>query len=251
MAESIAFHFFPGDSVIHRLDIRFKLAILILLNIFSLNAGTMGLTVLSLMLFTGFVHAKLPIKSALMEIRYFSVLLLFVFVARVLSIPGEVIFEQWFVRISWQGIQSGAMVCYQLFVIAMVSIIFVFTSKPMEIKDSIEWFLRPVPFVPEKSVAIMISLMIRFIPLILEQSKEISDAQNARCIQNRRNPIVKIASLCTTIMRKTFESADDLAYAMEARCFSEERTKPEFSAKRADWFMLGFILLTGAFILIF
>ena len=113
-------------------------------------------------------------------------------------------------------------------------ILFVTSSKISEINAGLQWVLKPLPFVPEKRVAIMISLMIRFLPLILDQGREISNAQKARGIERVKNPVKRLSLFGIALIRRIFETADRLVLAMEARCFSEDRTDPELHFSKTD-----------------
>ena len=84
----------------------------------------------------------------------------------------------------------------------------------------------------------MMSLILRFVPVIFDQAKETNDAQRARGVENRKNPIYRMRKLAIPLIRSTFERADKLAVAMEARCYSENRTDPALSSSRRDWIAL-------------
>ena len=87
----------------------------------------------------------------------------------------------------------------------------------------------------------------RFIPVILHQVRETVEAQKARCVEKRKNPMDRLKKIGLPLLRRTFQTADDLAVAMEARCYSENRTDPEFTANLRDWVVLTVIL--GLFLL--
>jgi energy-coupling factor transporter transmembrane protein EcfT len=84
----------------------------------------------------------------------------------------------------------------------------------------------------------MMSLIVRFMPVIFQQAKETLDAQRARGVENRKNPVYRLVKLGIPILRRTFERADKLALAMEARCYSENRTDPRLSSGIKDWITL-------------
>ncbi len=88
-------------------------------------------------------------------------------------------------------------------------------------------------------VATMLSLVARFMPVIVEQAARTSDAQRARAGENRRNPIRRLTAFGIPLMRRTFETAEHLAVAMEARCYSETRTDPDLTTGRKDWVLFG------------
>jgi energy-coupling factor transporter transmembrane protein EcfT len=183
------------------------------------------------------------LNSGIKELRYFFVLLLFVFVARALSTGGASLIEVKFISISKQGLTAGLLVCWRLVFIVLLGFTLISTTRPAEIKAAVQWYLKPVPLIPEKKVAMMMGLILRFVPLIFDQAAEIADAQKARCVQNRRNPVYRLIKLGFPLMRRTFERADDLVAAIEARGFTENRTDPGLVSHRRDWIAL--LVLSG------
>ena len=99
------------------------------------------------------------------------------------------------------------------------------------------------PFWINIKVAVMMGLILRFVPVIFDQAKETLEAQRARCVQNRKNPVYRLIKLGFPLMRRTFERADDLVAAMEARGFTENRTDPELVSHQRDWVAL--LILSG------
>ncbi|MGA6925481.1 MAG: energy-coupling factor transporter transmembrane component T, partial [Desulfosarcina sp.] len=97
----------------------------------------------------------------------------------------------------------------------------------------------PIPIVDEKMAATMVGLVVRFVPVILFQAVEISDAQRARCVERRKNPLIRLMRFATPLLRRVFGSADELAVAMQARCFNEQRTLPDLRFSRRDGLALG------------
>jgi len=84
----------------------------------------------------------------------------------------------------------------------------------------------------------MMGLILRFVPVIFDQAAETVEAQKARCVQNRKNPVYRLIKLGFPLMRRTFERADDLVAAMEARGFTENRTDPALVSHPRDWITL-------------
>jgi energy-coupling factor transporter transmembrane protein EcfT len=166
-----------------------------------------------------------------------------ILVARMLTTPGTAIIEINSLAITRPGLMSGVLICWRLVIIAFLGFLFVFTTPSSEIKAAVEWFLKPATFIPGKRIAIMMGLIVRFIPVILNQAKETAEAQRARCVENRKNPLYRIIRLGGPLIRRTFEQADRLIVAMEARCYSENRTDPDLSATRTDWFALLIITI--------
>ena len=234
MAELTVFGYRPGDSMLHSLDVRVKILSLIVIGLTSLNADPIGLSVFTAVSFALILNTRLRFMTVLKELRYFLVLLLFVFFARALSMPGSPAFELKGVILTREGLYYGTLICWRLLLVVLLGASFVATTKPSEIRAAVEWFLKPFPFIPRKRVATMIGLIVRFMPAILDQAKETSDAQRARGIENRKNPVYRLKKLALPLLCKTFQNADELAVAMEARCYSENRTDPSLSSGGND-----------------
>jgi energy-coupling factor transporter transmembrane protein EcfT len=175
------------------------------------------------------------------ELRYFSVLLFLIFAARVLSADGSPVFDSKYFTVSSQGLLDAGLVCWRLAFIVVLGFAFISTTPPSAIKTAVQWYLKPVPFVPEKKVGVMKGLILRFIPVILDQARETAEAQKARCVENRKNPVYRLTKFGFRLLRRTFERADDLVIAMEARAFTEYRTGPDLTANKSDWIVLSVV----------
>jgi energy-coupling factor transporter transmembrane protein EcfT len=245
MAELTVFSFQPGTCLLHKLDVRFKIVFLILISLTSLSGGFAGLGILTCLLTWLIFHSRLPVKSGLKELRFFFLLLLLILAARMLTTPGAALIEINSYAISRPGLISGVLICWRLVIIALIGFLFVFTTPPSEIKAAVQWFLKPFGFIPGRRIATMMGLIARFVPVILNQAKETVEAQRARCVENRRNPLSRLIRLGIPLIRRTFDQADKMAVAMEARCYGENRTDPGLSAKRLDWLALGVMLIIG------
>jgi biotin transport system permease protein len=242
MSELNVLGFKTGDSMLHRLDVRFKLMFFGLISVSSLKADIFSLSLLTIMLAAALIHAGLPIKSALKDLRYIFLLLLFVFIARSVSVPGSPVIQIKTISVTREGLYEGAVVCWRLVIVIMTGLSFVLTTRPSEIKAAVEWILKPFPGVPEKKVATMMSLTVRFIPIIFDEAKETLAAQRARGVENRKNPIYRLKMLGIPMMRRTFERADSIGLAMAARCYSENRTDPRLSCRARDWIALACVV---------
>jgi biotin transport system permease protein len=238
MAELTSFGYSAGDSLLHRIDTRFKIISIILLSLVNLNVNFGGLGLLTILLLGVIIYARLPLASGFKELRYFLILLILIFITRVLSTDGIEVINLKYFTISRQGITNGILVCWRLALIVILGFAFISTTPPSAIKAAVQWFLKPVPFIPEKKVAVMMGLILRFIPVILDQARETAEAQKARAVENRKNPVYRLTKFGFPLIRRTFERADDLVVAMEARAFSEHRTDPELNADQRDWICL-------------
>ncbi|MBW1840949.1 MAG: energy-coupling factor transporter transmembrane protein EcfT [Deltaproteobacteria bacterium] len=238
MAELNAFSFRPGTSLLHRTDVRFKMAFLVLISISNLKATLFALLILTVFLGVGITGTRLPLRTMVAELRYFLILLVFVFIARALTTGGPPLVQYKVLSVSLEGLKDGILVCWRFVIIVLAGLLFVTTTRPSEIKAAVAWFTRPFPGLRGKRVATMMSLITRFMPLILDQAKATADAGRARGVEQRKNPLYRLKTFAIPLVRRTFETADALAVAMESRCYSEKRTDPGLFAARRDWITL-------------
>lgn len=250
MAELTLFSYRSGHSVLHRIDVRFKILSLLFISMVSLNARILSLAVLSILLIVLVIDCRLKFKSFLQEIRYFLILMLIILIVHALSIKGTVVLKFYFLNISMHGFYEGALICWRLLLVLLLGLLFVSTTKTSEIKAAVEWFLNPIPFVSGKRLATMLSLVMRFIPVILNQAKETAEAQKARCVENRKNPIYRIKKMGFPLLRRMFEDADRVVFAMEARCYNENRTDPDLYFRPTDWLAFSLVIALCALLLI-
>ena len=242
MAELTAFGYFSGNSLLHSLDSRFKLLFIAVLNLVSLNLNFAALGIISILLLGFIIYSRLPLYAMFKELRYFFILLAFVFAARALSTVGDPLLDFKLFTVSHQGLSEGLLVCWRLALVVLLAFTMITTTRPSDIKAAVQWYLKPIPFIPEKKVAIMMGLILRFVPVIFDQAAETAEAQKARCVQNRKNPVYRLIKLGFPLLRRTFERADDLVAAMEARGFTENRTDPQLVSHRRDWIALCVVI---------
>jgi energy-coupling factor transporter transmembrane protein EcfT len=233
------FSFRPGRSRLHRLDARVKLLALMLLSLLSLGAGRVPLAVISILLTVLAAECGLSLLRLARELKYFFLLLLLVFVARSLSTPGETLWQWYMLNITREGVLAGVRVCWRLGIVIVAGLLLVISTRTAHITGAVRWTLRPVPFIDETRVALMMGLVVRFIPGLLLRAGETADAQRARCVENRKNPIYRLRVLVIPLLRNTFLEAEELVQAMEARGYTGQRTEPEFTLRRGDWIALA------------
>ncbi len=229
MGELTAIGFVPGRSFLHRLDPRTKQALLMILSAVSMGGAFSFVSLLSVILFGCFHAAGVSLVRLVREIRYFLIFLIFVFAVRTFR------FESGWIFVFDSDLAGEAlMICWRLLLVVLMGLLVMVSTRTAHIRAALIWFLRPIPFIHEKMAATMVGLIVRFLPQILFQAADISDAQCARCIERRRNPLVRLKCFAIALFRRTFLSADELVVAMQARCYNENRTLPDFSFSRRD-----------------
>ena len=234
MAELTLLGYQPGSTCLHHIDSRLKLAGMALFSLVILSTGFYGLSIFTVFTVLLFRCGGLRIRTIVSETRYFLLLIGLIFIARALSTPGTVVWTAATVSVTREGLLDGLKVCWRLSDIVMAGLLLITTSRPADIRSAVIWFLTPVPLIPAKRVATMIGLVMRFVPVIFNQIKETADAQRARGIENRKNPIFRLKKLGVPLIWRTFDRADKLVDAMEARGYNDNRTGPSFSFGHRD-----------------
>jgi biotin transport system permease protein len=222
-----------------KMDVRFKMACLAFLSIAVLKADATGLIFLSILSLALWIVVRFRATVFIRHFWYLGFLLLVVFLARALTVSNLSGTDG--MPISWdpEGVVEGGLICWRLVILTFLGVLWMTTTRPSGIRTAVEWFCRPFPGLNGKQAATMMSLMVRFLPVILEQAGETSAAQQCRCIQNRKNPLYRTVKFSLPLLCRTLETADQLADAMEARCYSPEYSRPmAFKPGRSDWIAL-------------
>lgn len=250
MAELTIFHYFPQQSILHHLDGRIKLICMIL---FTIAAGVANqarwLFILTFIFIMALIISRLPIKKLITEIRYFLFLIGIVIISHSFSVPGRPIPGLPTNGATWEGLRSGLFFGWRLILIFILGLILTGTTSLSVLKNVIEWFFRPIPFIREAKVATMFSLTFVLIPLIFDQVSEIQEAHKARCIVGRKSPVKRVTLFLYPLLLHILLRADEMGLAMESRCYSQSRTKAVFKTSATDWFILAFTGLVCAMVL--
>ena len=235
MAELTLFAYRPGTSPMHRLDARMKLALVAAASLIGLRLDFPALGLMALTLAAVAAGCRRSLRIRVGELRWIALLLAFVFVARALSVEGAPYFSLMGWDVTREGLREGVLVGLRLGLVFLIGALLMGTTRSTEIKAGIQWFLKPLPFIPAARLGTMLGLLIRFVPVIFEEISRISDAQRARAVENCRNPLRRLVAMGVPILSRIFSRSDRLALAMEARCYSEARTPAALKANLKDW----------------
>jgi energy-coupling factor transporter transmembrane protein EcfT len=224
-----------GEGLLYRIDVRFKLSFVIIIGLACIHASPAGLAFISLLLIAALAQLPLRLSSLVASFGWVFIFLLFVFGARALSEPGDPVIVFQGLTVTREGIFQGLLVCWRLMILVISGVLLSVTTRSAEVTAGVAWLLRPVPLIPAQRVATMLGLVVRFLPLVLDQAREISAAQRARGVENRKNPFYRLKVSAIPLLRKSFERADRLSLAMEARCYTETPRDGGLSAGAVDW----------------
>ncbi|MDA3809351.1 MAG: energy-coupling factor transporter transmembrane component T [Spirochaetaceae bacterium] len=252
MAEIDLFHYRYGKGILHRLDARIKLLFLILITLVLVKSGYLSLLLLSAFLLFVFLleYLQSPILSLLFYIKSIRMFLIFLFVISLIkgmTIDGRIITFLPFLSI--EGLQSGMIYSWKLFLLLLMGQILISTTDPSDIHGAIYRILYKIPFIPAGIIATMISLTITFIPIIFDQYEEVKNANNSRLGNLTGNPVKKISALILPLLQTTLFRAEEIAMAMESRCYSENPTLPFMKLKKLD--IVAFLIIISFILIIF
>lgn len=227
--------YYPAKSIVHRLDPRVKIVctLLYLVSLFVFDT-VWQYGVATIFLVSVIVLSKIPFRHMVKGLKPIIFLLMITVIFNLLfTSTGKVVVEFWIIEITDEGIKSAAFMVVRLIYLILGSSLMTFTTTPNALTDGIErllWPLRKIK-VPVHEIAMMMSIALRFIPILLEEADKIIKAQIARGADLENGNIIKKAKAMVPILVPLFVSAfrraSDLAMAMEARCYhgGDGRTK--------------------------
>ncbi len=244
--------YYPVDSIIHRLDARAKiLATIIYITAVFCAKGVIGYGLCIGFLALVIVLCKVPFKLMLRSLKSIIFIIIFTVALNMLFIrTGREVFSLGFIRITTGGILTAVKLCIRLIILIMGSSILTLVTTPIALTEGIERLLRPFKKigVPSHEIAMMMSIALRFIPTLIEELDKIKKAQMARGADFDTGGLVKKAKamipLLVPLFVSAFRRADELAMAMEARCYRGDinRTKMrELVYGRGDFYALGIV----------
>ena len=222
--------YLPIDSFIHRLDPRLKIGSLLLLLIaVFFDAGFLGYGILGLFVIFMIILSHIKISQILKAIKPMLFMMLFLMFFNLLFIQrGNLLFSFGFIKIYDQALLQTAYIFIRLILIIIMTTVLTATTKPLDLTLGIEHLLSPFKKVgfPTHEVAMMISIALRFIPTLLEETQRIMKAQASRGVEfsegRLKDKIMSIVSLIIPLFISAFQRAEDLANAMESRNYNPE-----------------------------
>jgi energy-coupling factor transporter transmembrane protein EcfT len=177
---------------------------------------------------------RIRVMRVIRELAGFYLLLLLVFVLHAYSFPdrGSAIYN--IPLPPPAGIISGCILIARLLLVLFAGVVFSETTKHTRLTSAVHSLLGKVPFVPSFLIATMMGLAIMFVPVLLDTFHEISDALRSRCIDRMHNPIKKMVSYIAPLFVQIFIRTEEIAEAMESRCFNGTYTQPRFRITTGD-----------------
>lgn len=252
--------YIPGDSLIHRLDPRVKLiasfyfiAIIFLANNWQSYLLAAVFTVCCIVL------SKIDFGFFARGVRPLLWLILFTVALQILFTTGGTVYWSWWIfNITEYGLQNGVFIFCRFVLIIFMSTLLTLTTQPLELSDAIEYILRPLKAVrfPVHEISLMLSIALRFVPTLMDETEKIMNAQRARGVDFGEGGLLQkmkaIVPLLIPLFVSSFNRAEDLATAMEARGYQggEGRTKYRVLHwhRRDTWVVVVYACFTIALI---
>lgn len=252
--------YYETDSVLHRMDSRVKIlgTILFIISLF-LFRNIQGYVVASIFLAIMIRLSRVPFQFMVKGLKSILVLLMVTVVFNLFLTPGREVLRIWKLSVSIEGIVASGYMAVRLIYLMLASSLMMLTTTPNTLTDGLEKLMRPLRVcrVPVHEVAMMMSIALRFIPILLEETDKIMKAQMARCADFESGSLIKKAKslvpLLVPLFVSAFRRANDLAMAMEARCYQggDNRTKMKpLIYKRADYVAYGVLIMYFAALIV-
>ncbi len=244
--------YYPSNSSIHKLDPRVKIlsTFAYIISLFLVD-NYIGYLVIALFVYLLTKISRIPLKFILKGLRAIFIIILFTVVLNIFMAPGDtILYEFGWVKVTLEGLELAIKMVARLVLLIVGSSLLTLTTSPIELTDGIEALLKPFSKigVPAHEIAMMMSISLRFIPILLEETDKIMKAQMARGADFESGGLIKRAKALIPILVPLFISAfrraDELAMAMEARCYrgGENRTRMKKLVLEGADYLAGMVM---------
>ena len=219
---------FPGNSLVHRFDPRLKLVLTVAYIVLLFAASNpLGLTLSILFLGVMYKVAKIPVKMIGKSLKPILPIVLFTAVLNLFFVSGEgdPLVHFWFLSIYAEGVRYAVLMAVRVMALIAGTSLLTYTTSPIVLTDAIEQLLKPLGKLhfPVHELAMMMSIALRFIPTLIEETDKIMNAQKARGAQldtgKMTERIKALVPVLIPLFISAFRRADELAMAMECRCY--------------------------------
>lgn len=245
--------YFPGNSIVHKLDPRMKI-ILIFLLIVSIfickNIAGLGAIILFSVILV--LISKIPFKTVLKSIKPLVVIILLTAVLNIFYGKGDALVQLGKLKITADGVETAVFMAVRIITLVVISSLLTYTTSPTELTDALERLLKPLKLIKidVHSIAMTMTIALRFIPTLIEEIEKIMSAQKSRGADLESGSLIHRAKALIPVLIPLFVSAfrraGELAYAMECRCYhgGEGRTKMKVMKLSArDFLSLAAVIL--------
>jgi len=252
---TLAVQYQPGVSPLHRLDPRVKIVLAIVLAVALFTRQSyVAMAAYAAAVVLGLILSGLSARVVWSALRPALILIVITFLAQLLFTSGPALTEWGPFHISAQGLERATFLGIRLVLLVLVGMLLTMTTAPVPLTDGLAWLLRPLGYlrVPTEELALMVTIALRFIPTLLVELDTIMRAQQARGADFRSGGLITRAKALVPVLVPlfvlSFRRADDLALAMEARCYTPGVVRTRLHPLRAGRGDAVFLAATAAVI---
>ncbi len=235
--------YYPAKSVIHRLDPRTKLlALIAFIVLIFVSDNFYSLFACGLVIIISIAAARVPFGRVLRSVKGIIFILLFTAILNLFFYKGKNLLWGWgIITIYREGIIFTVFLMFRLFFLVMASSVLTLTTTPVELTDGIESLLKPLKYIrfPVHELALIMSIALRFIPTLIDETNRIISAQKARGADFESGNIFKrikaIVPILIPLLISAFRRADELGDAMDARCYSSSKNRTKYKKLKFAW----------------
>lgn len=252
--------YFPGSSYIHMLDPRTKILITIgyMIIIFLIN-NIIGYLIQFFIIYLFYILSKIPVKMIIKSLKPILPIIILTSILNIFLVDGNVLLSFYIFKITDRGIEVAIFMIFRIICLISVSSLLTYTTSPIVLTNGIESLLSPLKRVkfPVHELSMTMTIAIRFIPTLLDETDKIIISQKSRGAQLDTGGIIKrskaLIPVIIPLFISSFRRAEELALAMESRCYNggEGRTKlKQLKYTKKDFFAYIFVLLNIAIVLL-
>ena len=252
--------YFPGDSWIHKLDPRVKImaTLLFIVELFIVD-NFIGFGIAAVAVMGVVIVSKVPVSYIMRGLKPILIILIFTFALNIFMVDGQILWQWKFLKITREGLELAVFMAIRLILLLMGSSLLTLCTRPLSLTDGIERLLSPFAKIglPAHDIAMMMTIALRFIPTLLEEADKIMKAQQARGADfetgNLINRAKSLVPILVPLFVSAFRIAQDLAMAMEARCYrgGDNRTRMHpMVLKSRDYAAIALLIMFAAVIII-
>lgn len=252
--------YFPGKSVVHNMDARMKILLtmaLIILLFLSKNFYSLALMILFIALTAA--ASKISLKTIIKGVKPIGIIIAFTAIINLFYGEGEPLFSIWKFSVTADGIFNAIFTAARIIILVISGSLLTYTTTPTDLTDAMERLLKPLKYVhvDVHVLAMTMTIALRFIPTLIEETEKITDAQKSRGADIGTGGLMKrikaLLPILIPLFISSFRRASELAYAMECRCYrgGEGRTKMKtVKMRKRDYFAFMIVCATAALVFI-
>lgn len=249
--------YFPGETAIHRLDPRMKIALttIFIVVLFIVN-NLLSYLVMGVALIVLIGISKIPLRVILKGLKPIFVIVIITAILNIFYTSGDILWQWYFLKITREGIYQGIFMALRIvYLIIGTSMLLTYTTSPIMLTDAVELIFNPLKRFgfPAHELAMMMTIALRFIPTLIEETQKIINAQKARGADFESGNILRRAKALIPILVPLFVSAfkraDELAIAMECRCYQGGKNRTRLKTLKTsgiDYVALAIMIVFSA-----